>query len=125
MSIQSAALNRILLALVVASALPACMTPSPGTDQGALHRGATAGAGQTGGGMMGAEQAGSGTTTRDEAAARQRMMPMDMESMCAMHRAMQSTASEQERQAMMDQRMGHMSPEMRQQHMEMMRQHCK
>ena len=49
---------------------------------------------------------------------------MDMQRMCAMHRDIQ-TAPEGQRQAMMERHMQQMSPEMRQRHMEMMRQHCK
>ncbi|GAB3466123.1 hypothetical protein GCM10027321_31960 [Massilia terrae] len=49
---------------------------------------------------------------------------MNKESMCAMYRAMQNAPTEQDRQAMMERNMQGMSPEMRQQHMEMMRKQC-
>lgn len=67
--------------------------------------------GQPGAGMMSGNQAG-------------QMNPesMNMGQMCAMHRNMQKLPIEQ-RQAMMAEHMKGMSPEMRQQHMEMM-QHC-
>lgn len=45
--------------------------------------------------------------------------------MCAMYRDMRDAPSEQARQAMMERHMQSMTPEMRQRHMEMMRQHCR
>ena len=48
---------------------------------------------------------------------------MNMDQMCAMHRNMHKAPAEQH-QAMMEEKMKGMSPEMRQRHMEMMRQHC-
>jgi hypothetical protein len=48
---------------------------------------------------------------------------MDMNQMCSMYRNMQNAPMEQ-RQSMMDQQMKGMSPEMREHHMEMMRQQC-
>jgi hypothetical protein len=52
------------------------------------------------------------------------MQHMDKEAMCAMYRNMRDAPTEQARQAMMDRNMQGMPPEMRQQHMEMMRQQC-
>lgn len=49
----------------------------------------------------------------------------DMKSMCEMHKNMMSAKSPAEREAMMEQKMKSMSPEMRRQHMEMMSEMCK
>lgn len=49
---------------------------------------------------------------------------MNKDAMCAMYRSMQNAPTEQDRQAMMERNMQGMSPEMRQRHMEMMRQQC-
>jgi hypothetical protein len=51
-------------------------------------------------------------------------MQQDKDAMCAMYRDMRDAPNEQARQAMMDRHMQAMSPEMRQHHMEMMRQQC-
>jgi hypothetical protein len=113
---------RIIAALLAAVALAACTTPDATTghadhaDQArgtAMQAGSGMAGGQSGAGMAG------GTSNSQ-------MKPegMDMSQMCAMHRNMMSMPMEQ-RQAMMDQQMKGMSPEMRQQHMEMMRQQCK
>jgi len=53
------------------------------------------------------------------------MRSMDMKSMCDMHRNMMGSTSPAERDAMMEQRMPSMSPEMRRQHMEMMDAKCR
>jgi hypothetical protein len=50
---------------------------------------------------------------------------MDMKSMCEMHERMKNAATPAERNAMMNERMKNMSPEMKQQHMEMMQRQCK
>ena len=49
---------------------------------------------------------------------------MDMQAMCEKHKKMMS-ATPEERQAMMDDRMKTMSPEMMQKHMQMMQEQCK
>lgn len=53
------------------------------------------------------------------------MSSMDMQAMCDMHRKMMGAKTPEERQAMMDDRMKTMSPEMMQRHMQMMEQQCK
>lgn len=50
---------------------------------------------------------------------------MDKESTCSMYKNMMSARTPAERQAMMDERMKGMSPEMQQRHLEMMQQQCK
>jgi hypothetical protein len=106
---------RMLAALATTLIVGACTTPGGATtDHGAYHPGQAspsdeAGAPRPGGAMMGG-QSGS--------------REMDMNAMCAAHRRMHNAPPEQ-RQAMMDQYMKGMSPEMRQQHMEMMQQKCK
>ena len=53
------------------------------------------------------------------------MGSMDMKSMCDMHKNLMATKTPAEREAMMDQRMKSMSPEMRRKHMAMMDEKCK
>jgi hypothetical protein len=53
------------------------------------------------------------------------MSSMDMKSMCDMHRKMMGSKSPAEREAVMEQRMSSMSPEMRRKHMEMMDAKCR
>lgn len=53
-------------------------------------------------------------------------MPMtDLQSMCDAYRQMMSAKTPEERQAMMDERMKNVPPEMRQKHMAMMEEKCK
>ena len=104
MSTVSDSAVRGLIALVAALTLSACTAP------GAQPGGATSG-GQSGAATMhGAPPAG--------------MKPenMTMDQMCAMHRNMHKDPAQHH--AMMEGKMKGMSPEMRQQHMERMRQHC-
>ena len=130
MSSKPIVLIRTLAALAAAAGLAACATPSGGQDHAGHHpdRSATTmGAGSSGtvpaqggmmGGMMGGGMAGS------QAAGAGGMQQMNKEEMCAMYRNMRDAPNEQARQAMMDRHMQAMSPAMRQQHMEMMRQQC-
>lgn len=48
---------------------------------------------------------------------------MDMQAMCDVHDKMMRAKTPEERQAIMDEYMKNMPPEMRQQHMQMMQQH--
>jgi hypothetical protein len=50
---------------------------------------------------------------------------MDMKSMCDMHDKMMSAKTYEERQAIMDERMKNMSPQMRQDQLQMMQNRCK
>jgi hypothetical protein len=135
MNISLSSPARSLIALLAATALSACTAPGDTTDHGAHHPDQAAGSattspapsggmmgGQSGGGMMGG-QSGAGMMG---GTATGQMGPggTDMNQMCAMYRNMQSAPADQ-RQGMMDQQMKGMSPEMRQQHLEMMRQQCK
>ena len=52
------------------------------------------------------------------------MHRMDKDAMCAMYRKMQNAPTDEERHEMMERYMQNMSPEMRQQHMEMMQRQC-
>lgn len=123
MLLTTKALPRILAALVAAVALGACATPEGGTDNVVHHadqeaRCAVAGPAPSGCGTMGSGMMG-GTGSGGPMMAGK----MDKNAMCAMYREMHN-APPQQRQSMMDQQMKGMSPEMRQQHMEMMRQQC-
>jgi hypothetical protein len=114
---------RMLATLLTTVALAACASPDSTTDHAGHHPDqATGTPTQASGGMPGG-QGGTGMTGGMSSG---QMNPegMDMKQMCAMYRNMQNMPMEQ-RQAMMDQQMKGMSPEMRQQHMEMMRQQCK
>lgn len=116
-----------ILAGLAAASLVGCANPSGGQDHGQHHAGQSvnstapassgtspAQGGMTGGAMTGG-QAGCGSAG---------MQHMDKDSMCAMYRSMRDAPTEQARQMMMDRQMQGMSPEMRQHHMEMMRQQC-
>jgi hypothetical protein len=48
----------------------------------------------------------------------------DIQSMCALQQRLKDAHSEQERQAILDQAMPGMTPDLRQQHLEMLRQEC-
>lgn len=54
-----------------------------------------------------------------------RQMSMDMTARCQMYREMMGAATEQERRAMMEDRMKGMPPAMMQKHMDMMQEKCK
>jgi hypothetical protein len=141
---------QMIAALAMTAGLVGCATPSDGqaqnhgrhhpdqsanttmsdssagtSAQGGMASGAMTGS-QAGCGMMGgsmtAGQTGCGMMEGRKAAGG--MQRMDEESMCAMYRNMRDAPTDQARQAMMDRNMQGMSPEMRQQHMEMMRQQC-
>jgi hypothetical protein len=73
----------------------------------------TMGRGGPGGGQMG--MMGSG----------EQMGGMDMKSMCEMHDRMMNAKTPEERNAMMNEHMKNMSPEMRERQIEMMRQQCR
>jgi len=101
---------RLVGALSAAALLAACMTEQATPAQG--------GHGPMMGGNAGAATASGGPPTGaapDET---------DIRSMCPLHQDMQK-ASPAERQAMMEQHMQGMTPEMRRHRMEMMQQHCR
>lgn len=134
---------RTLTALVATLVLAACATQGGGTADHRLHHpgpaapsteagaprpggdtmtGAQSGSEMMGRGTMGGQSGGGATGAGADGQSNQRAM--DMNAMCVTYRDMQNASIEQ-RRAMMDQQMKGMSPEMRQQHMEMMRQQCK
>lgn len=127
---------RIFAALTALASLVACATPgadqdheqhhpaqSAGTTAPASTGGSAAQGGMAGGAMTGS-QAGCGMMGGSMAGGQTGCAHMDKESMCAMYRNMRDAPNEQARQAMMDRQMHGMSPEMRQRHMDMMRQQC-
>jgi hypothetical protein len=140
----------ILAGLVLTASLAACANPDGGPDHAQHHVGqsenttspgasgaSSAQGGMMGGGMTGSQagcgmmgggttgsQAGCGTMGASQAAGQAGMQHMNKDTMCAMYRSMQTAPTEQDRQAMMERNMQGMSPEMRQQHMAMMRQQC-
>ena len=111
-----------LAGLAAMAALVGCASPGDhdrhhmdGSDSATAATGGTMSSGTTG------SAAGCGMMT--DCAATQGQ-PMNKDAMCAMYRDMQNAPNDQARQAMMDRRMQGMSPEMRQRHMDMMRQQC-
>ena len=101
---------QIIVALVATTAVTAC------ADQGGMMRGEHVGpyGSPMGGGMMSGSSGG-----------QMGMMQSDKKSMCEMYGQMTHARSPEERAAMMDERMKGMSPEMKQQQMQMMEQQCK
>lgn len=119
-SVRNAAV--LMAAVALATTLPGCATQGgAGPDARGAHRhGAPAGtAGPDGARMMGGHGAGKDAGAHGAAGGQ----PMDMQGMCAPH-GPGSGAQAAEHRAMMEQHMKDMSPEMRQRHMDMMRQHC-
>jgi hypothetical protein len=102
--------TRMILALVATTALTAC------ADQGGMMTGGRVGpyGSSMGGGMMSGSSGGP-----------MGMMQSDTKSMCEMYGQITHARSPEERAAMMDERMKGMSPEMKQQQMQMMEQRCK
>lgn len=130
---------KVLIGLVATAGLVACATQARDEDHGRHHtdsssaspaEGGMGGSAMTGSqagcGMMGAGMAGSqgGCAMMGDSKAAGGMQHMDKKSMCAMYRNMRDAPTDQARQEMMDRQMQGVSPEMRQQHMDMMRQQC-
>lgn len=128
---------RLVLTGLAAGSLVACATPPndqghdehhPGQTANATGPSASASAGAMGSGMAGgAMMGGSGNCAmmgsgKDDRACN--MQQMNKEQMCAMYRSMRDAPNEEARRAMMERNMHGMSPEMRRQHAEMMRQQC-
>lgn len=112
----------ILAGLVAAASLVACANPSGGQDHGEHHAAQSENAAAPG--SSGASSGQGGMMGGTQAAGPGGMQHMDKEKMCEMYRSMRDAPNEQARQEMMDSQMQGMSPDMRQQHMEMMRQQC-
>jgi hypothetical protein len=132
-----------LLGLLAAAGLAACAGPRgarvhdehhPG-QSGAGLSGTSAQGGMMGGGMtrshagcgmMGTagSQSACAMMGDSKAAGTGAMQPMDKGTMCSMYRGMRDAPDDQARQAMSDRLMPRMAPEMRQRHLEMMRQQC-
>lgn len=110
-----------IMAVLAALVLGGCAASHGGPSPGGHHAGpSTAAAAPPPSGPFygletttGGSAAGSATRHSDEGA------------MCAMHQDMKNAPNEEARRAMVERHMQGMSPEQRQQHMEMMRRHCK
>lgn len=137
MPINTVRCNQVFSSLIVAGSLVACANPPTDPDHGRHHSeqsanaavasdSASAAHGGMAGGATAAGQAGSemmnGSKTESQVGCE--MKRMDKDAMCAMYRTMRDAPNEQARMAMMDRNMQGMSAEMRDQHMEMMRQQC-
>lgn len=115
--------TRVLHALVITLVLSACAAQGEaGGGHAGHHRQGTAAArGPDGAPMMGGHSGETmGVGTGGPSGSRQ----TDMRAMCADH-DQKSTTPAGQHGAMAGQPMQNMSPEMRERHMEMMRQHCK
>jgi len=118
----------LLLAIVVGLAVAACAqmrsTQPAARGSAAEASGAsgmgTMGSGPGGMGMMG----GPGGMGMMGGAGGQGMMNMDQKTMCDMVDRMNNARTPAEREAIMNERMRTMSPEMREQHWQMMMQQC-
>jgi hypothetical protein len=102
--------------LLLAGGLAGCQSwqeRAPAPAHPAAHRGPTTGAGS--GGTAGST--GSGTGAEPGAG--------DQRAMCEMSRRIRGARTPAERQALMDQNMPGMSPELREQHLQMMLQQCR
>lgn len=150
MIIKSIPSIHILAGLVLTASLAACASPDGDQGHGQHHAdqstnapvssssaGSSAQGGMMGGAMTGSQsgcsmmgegatgsQAGCGMMGDSKSAAAGSMPHMDKDAMCAMYRSMQNASTEQERHEMMERNLQGMSPEMRQRHLEMMRQQC-
>jgi len=136
MSAKRTSSIHIVAALAAAASLVACASPAARQEHDRHHAGqpanastpASTGASAAHGGMMGrgmmGSQAGCAMMGGSTTACPGGMQHMDKEAMCAQYRSMRDAPNDEARQAMMDQHMRAMPPEMRGQHMEMMRQHC-
>jgi hypothetical protein len=108
---------------LAAACLAGCAASVDASGPGSA--GISAQGGTAAGAMMAGQAAcGMGASGMAQGAAGCGMQHMDREAMCAMYRGMRDAPTEAARQEMMEQRMSGMSPETRQRHMEMMRQHC-
>jgi hypothetical protein len=113
--------------LIITAGLVACANAGNGqqheqhhAEQGAsANQSVSSGASSSTGGMM-----GKGMTESGAGCPMMGCGAMDKEAACRMYRSMGDAPNEQERQAMMERYLQGMSPEMRQRHMEMMRQQC-
>lgn len=108
--------------ICILGGLVACANP-PGAQEHGMHHmqqpSDTGNASRAQGGMTGSAATGSGMMAAPpEAPHGHKKM------MCDRFRSMRDAPDAQAREAMMDRQMQGMSPEMRQQHMEMMRQRC-
>lgn len=125
----------VLGALLITASLAACANPPGDQDRGQQHpaqaapttvpnpTGTSAQSSMLGGPMK-EGHAGCGMMDACREARPGGMPHMDKESMCALYRSMRDAPTGRERQAMMERNMQGMPPEMRERHMEMMRQQC-
>lgn len=120
---------RRLAGLFALPVLAACAAPGGTADHAGHHRAAGcpadsamhSGGGPAAGGMMGGQPGGAAMMRGQSGTAQERSSSAT--DMCSAYHAIQNAAPA-ERESMMDQQMKGMSAEMRQHHMEMMRQQC-
>jgi hypothetical protein len=80
--------------------------------------------GSSGSGVTGSGNAGTYGTGESGSAPASTGGGADMQAMCALQQRLKAAHSEHERQAILDQAMPGMTPDLRQQHLEMLRQQC-
>ena len=97
--------------------------PPPGADQPQGSSGSgVSGSGNSG--TYGSGESGSAPASTGSGTAGVSTDNPDMQKMCALEGRLQAAHSEQERQAILDQAMPGATPDLRQQHLEMLRQQC-
>ncbi|MGZ5202753.1 MAG: hypothetical protein ACXWC4_23565 [Telluria sp.] len=97
--------------------------PPPGAEQPQGSSGSgVSGSGNAG--TYGAGESGSAPASTGGSAAGASTGSADMQKMCALEQRLKAAHSEQERQFILDQAMPGTTPDLRQQHLEMLRQHC-
>ena len=114
-------LSRSLLTMSVLVSLAACASTqsTPSEEEYKVHHPDTSSSQAPGGGNQQSGQMGMMSGSSDGMTS-----SMDPKAMCDMHKKMMN-ASPSERQAMMNDWMKQMSPEMRERHMQMMQEQCK
>lgn len=114
--------SQAVTSLTIAVALAGCA----GTGADSAHHPGPGHSGAQGGGMMGGGMMGGGTAGPTAATGTPpALTPMDREAMCAEYHQIQNAPTDQQRQAIIEQHMQGMSPEMRAHHLDMMRQQCR
>ncbi|MGZ5202228.1 MAG: hypothetical protein ACXWC4_20910 [Telluria sp.] len=104
-----------------ANSVPGQRPPAGEQPQGSSGTGVT---GSGNAGTYGTGESGSAPASTGGSAAGATGSSADMQATCALQERLRAARSEQERQAILDQAMPGMPPDLRQQHLEMLRQQC-
>jgi hypothetical protein len=104
-----------------ANTVPGDRPPADMQPQGSSGTGVT---GSGNAGTYGAGESGSAPASTGGSGAGGTASGADLQAMCALQQRLKAAHSEPERQAILDQAMPDMPPDLRQQHLEMLRQQC-